>query len=117
MPEWIWPAFEANFDEDAVAEGQALTNSAPLDLRVNPVKTTPDAALSALSEMGAKSAPIAPRALRVMRTGPHTRLPNVQIEPIYQEGGVEIQDEGSQIIASLINALSLIHISEPTRPY
>ena len=104
VPEWLWPAFEANFDEDAVVEGQALTNSAPLDLRVNPVKSTAEAALATLSEMGAKPAPIAPRALRITRTGPHTRLPNVQIEPIYQEGGVEIQDEGSQIIASLINA-------------
>jgi len=104
VPEWLWPAFEANFDEEAVKEGQALTDSAPLDLRVNQVKSTQAEALKTLADMGVKPAPISPHAMRIVREGPHTRLPNVQIEPIYQEGGVEIQDEGSQIIASLISA-------------
>ena len=104
VPDWLWPAFEANFDEEAIKEGQALTASAPLDLRVNQMKSTQAKALATLEPQGAQPAPISPHAIRITRGGPHTRLPNVQIEPIYQEGGVEIQDEGSQIIASLINA-------------
>ena len=35
IPEWIWPAFINNFDENAVAEGQAMLARPPLDLRVN----------------------------------------------------------------------------------
>lgn len=104
VPEWLWPAFEANFDDDAVAEGKALTESAPLDLRVNQMKSTQADALKMLADLSAKPAPISPHAMRIVRDGPHSRLPNVQIEPIYQEGNVEIQDEGSQIISSLINA-------------
>jgi len=104
VPEWVWPAFEGNFGEDAVQEGQALTGSAPLDLRANLVKMNRDTALEALEPMGGKPALISPHAMRIVRGGPSDRLPNVQIEPIYQEGGVEIQDEGSQVIASLINA-------------
>jgi len=104
VPEWVWPAFEGNFDEDAIAEGQALTRSAPLDLRVNRLKMDRDKALEVLSPQAAKPGLISPFSLRIERSGPQMRLPNVQIEPIYQEGGVEIQDEGSQVIAALVNA-------------
>jgi len=104
VPDWIWPAFEDNFGEEAIAEGQALTASAPLDLRANRIKMDRETALNTLEPLGAKPALISPHAMRITRGGPSDRLPNVQIEPIYQEGGVEIQDEGSQVIAALINA-------------
>ena len=104
VPDWIWPAFENNFGEEAINEGAALALSAPLDLRVNRIKATREQAIQALGEMGAKAAPICSDALRIKRAGPQSRLPNVQIEEIYQEGGIEIQDEGSQIIAALVNA-------------
>lgn len=104
VPEWVWPAFEGNFGEDAISEGQALTASAPLDLRVNRLKMDRAKALEVLTPQAAEAGLISPYAMRIKRSGPQTRLPNIQIEPIYQEGGVEIQDEGSQVIASLINA-------------
>lgn len=104
VPEWVWPAFEGNFGEDAIAEGQALTTAAPLDLRVNRLKMDREQALDVLTPQGATAGLISPYAMRITRSGPQTRLPNIQIEPIYQEGGVEIQDEGSQVIASLVNA-------------
>jgi 16S rRNA (cytosine967-C5)-methyltransferase len=104
VPDWVWPAFADNFGEEAVAEGQALTASAPLDLRVNRIKMERDTALATLAPQKAKPTLISPHALRIERDGPSSRLPNVQIEPIYQEGGVEIQDEGSQVIAALVNA-------------
>jgi len=97
IPEWIWPAFEANFDEDAVAEGQAMATRPPLDLRVNTIKSTVDAALEKLSEFNITRSPIAATGLRFASPEAEGRLPNVQPEAIFQTGGVEIQDEGSQI--------------------
>jgi len=35
VPDWLWPAFETNFDEEAVVEGTALTQRPPMDVRAN----------------------------------------------------------------------------------
>src|SRR5579863_1551507 len=40
FPEWLAPAFADIFGDDAVTEGEALATRAPLDLRVNTLKTT-----------------------------------------------------------------------------
>lgn len=104
VPEWIWPAFEANFGEDAIEEGIALTTRPPLDLRVNTLKSTREDALAALSEFGAQNAPLSPIGIRIPAKEREGRLPNIQPEAIFQTGGIEIQDEGSQIAALLVNA-------------
>ena len=104
VPEWIWPAFENNFTDDAIAEGKALTARPPLDMRVNTIKTTVDKALDALEPHKAIKSPSSPIGLRVAPALGSGRLPNVQIDKIYQTGGIEIQDEGSQIVSLLVNA-------------
>jgi len=104
VPEWLWPMFETNFDEMAVAEGQALTARPPLDLRVNTIKSKRDKVLSSLKAEGLKKTEISPIGLRVKALDGDARLPNVQIEPDYQTGAIEIQDEGSQIVSLLIDA-------------
>jgi len=76
----------------------------PLDLRVNTIKSTVDAALEKLSEFNITRSPIAATGLRFASPEAEGRLPNVQPEAIFQTGGVEIQDEGSQIAALLVNA-------------
>lgn len=104
VPEWLWPAFENNFTDDAVSEGQALTARPPLDIRVNTIKATVEQALEGLSAHNVSRCPSSPVGLRVPPTEGSGRLPNVQIEKIYQTGGIEIQDEGSQIVSLLVNA-------------
>lgn len=104
VPEWIWPAFENNFDEEAVAEGMALTSRPPLDLRTNTIKTNNAGAYESLKNFGAAPAAISPIGFRIAAPEGDGRLPNIQIEEIYQTGGVEIQDEGSQIVSLLVNA-------------
>ena len=104
VPEWIWPAFENSFDEDAIAEGQALTKRPPLDLRVNTIKSDLSQEFRKLEASGARPCDISPIGLRIDALSGDGRLPNIQIEEGYQTGGVEIQDEGSQIVSLLIDA-------------
>ena len=40
FPEWLMPHFEASFGPAAVEEGRALAERAPVDLRVNLLKTS-----------------------------------------------------------------------------
>jgi len=93
VPEWLWPAFETNFGEDAIAEASALTNRPPLDVRVNTLKSTMEEALEALAELGGVKGDSSPIGIRFQPREGDGRLPNVQIEKIFQTGGVEIQDE------------------------
>ncbi len=104
VPEWLWPAFETNFQEEAIAEGQALTTRPPLDLRVNTIRTNKGEALKALSGFDCAATQTSPIGIRFQPSVGDGRLPNVQIEKIYLTGGVEIQDEGSQIVSLLVNA-------------
>ena len=104
VPEWLWPAFENNFGEEAIREGTALTPRPPLDLRVNTIKSELTEAYDALKQHGAKACDISPIGLRIEALGGDGRLPNIQIEKPYQTGLVEIQDEGSQIVSLLVDA-------------
>jgi len=98
FPEWLAPSFAAVFGDAAVEEGRALATRAPLDLRVNTLKTTRDKAAAALHHLGAAPTPLSPLGLRLplLEDG---RSPSLAGEPAYVKGLVEIQDEGSQLAA------------------
>ena len=104
IPEWIWPAFTNNFGENAVAEGQAMLARPPLDLRVNALKTEPKAALAKLKAFGGVAAELSPMGIRIKAGTKLDRLPNIQSDPVYLMGEVEIQDEGSQIVSMMVDA-------------
>jgi 16S rRNA (cytosine967-C5)-methyltransferase len=72
-------------------EWQALLDRAPLDLRVNAARTTRDEVLEQFE--GAEPTRLSPWGLRL---APETRVDD---HPAFTEGLVEIQDEGSQLIA------------------
>ena len=100
FPEWLAPSFENAFGDEAAAEGQALALRAPLDLRVNTLKTIRLKALPALSDYEAAAAPHGPDAIRIPPRA-DGRIKPVQADPLFLKGMVEIQDEGSQIVARL----------------
>ncbi len=100
IPEWLMPEFEAAFGADAGEEGEALARRAPLDLRVNTLKTIRLKALPALSEYEAVAGMHGPDAIRVPPRA-DGRIKPVQADPLFLKGMVEIQDEGSQIVARL----------------
>ncbi len=103
FPEWLAPNFARAFGVEAVAEGRALSARAPLDLRVNSLKTTRDEMLRELAHLGAAPCAHAPLGIRIA-LGPGGRGPALSAEPAYVRGLVEIQDEGSQIAAKLARA-------------
>ena len=104
IPEWLWPAFENNSAENAVAEGQALLGRPPLDLRVNGLKSDRAKVLVKLKEIGGTACELAPHGIRIKAGQALDRLPNIQADPVFLTGEVEIQDEGSQIVSLLVDA-------------
>ncbi|MGO4570987.1 RsmB/NOP family class I SAM-dependent RNA methyltransferase [Microvirga sp. 2TAF3] len=104
FPDWIEPPLQRLFGDDLVAEMQALTSRAPLDLRVNTLKVSSrDEAHDALPHLGAVETPLSPLGLRIA-PGEDGRGPAVQSEPEFIKGWIEIQDEGSQLAALLSGA-------------
>jgi len=100
VPDWLWPAFETNFDEEAVVEGRALTNRPPLDVRANTIKSTRDQ----LNQPSASPTDISPIGLRFPSVEGFGRHPNLNADPDFLTGKMEIQDEGSQIVSLLVAA-------------
>lgn len=79
---------------------QALLQAAPLDARVNTLRANPERLLQEFKAVGFTVEPcrFAPAGLRL-----HGR-PNLNIHPAFKDGLVEVQDEGSQLIALLCEA-------------
>ncbi len=104
IPEWLAPHFARAFGDDWVAEGEALACRPPLDLRVNRIKAEREKVRKALSGFGVAETSFAPDGLRIAPTEGDGRHPNVQVEPGFQKGWFEIQDEGSQLAALMVGA-------------
>ncbi len=100
LPDWLYPRMLERFGGDLDREMAALSEPAPLDLRVNILKGTRDAARAALAGEGWEATPtlLSPWGLRIDGRRPVTS------GPTFQSGLVEIQDEGSQLIAALTDA-------------
>ena len=100
VPDWIYPRLEARFGDRLTAEMAALSEPAPLDLRVNLLKATREAARAALRAEGWDAVPttLSPWGLRLDGRRPVTS------GPAFQSGLIEIQDEGSQLIAAITDA-------------
>lgn len=104
FPDWIEPSLQRLFGDDLVPEMQALTTRAPLDLRVNTLKVSSrEEAHDALPHLNAIETPLSPLGLRIAPSE-DGRGPAVQSEPEFLKGWIEIQDEGSQLVALLSGA-------------
>ncbi|MCE1237107.1 MAG: RsmB/NOP family class I SAM-dependent RNA methyltransferase [Hyphomicrobiales bacterium] len=104
LPDWLVPSLAAMWGERLVEEGRALAGRAPVDLRVNRLKGDRAAALAALAGLSPVETPLSPVGLRLPEGGPTTKPPHVPSEAAYQDGLVEIQDEGSQLAALVAGA-------------
>ena len=100
VQEWVAPHLVEAYGEGWGREIAALEVPPPVDLRVNRLKATVEQAQAALAREGIDTEPMryAPFGLRLKR-----RLSVVSGEA-FQSGLVEIQDEGSQLVAALVDA-------------
>ena len=101
MPDWIMSRLIQQFGEDeAMQLTDALNQPAPLDLRVNTIKSDRDTAEAALTHAGIVCLPT-PFSLLGLRMH---KKPALQNMAIFKEGHVEVQDEGSQLLAQVLGA-------------
>ncbi len=100
VQEWVAPHLKEAYGEAWGREIAALETPPPVDLRVNRLKATVEQAQAALAREGVETEPtsLAPDGLRLKK-----RL-SVVAGQAFQDGLVEIQDEGSQLVAALVDA-------------
>lgn len=102
-PDWLDASFATVFGEARADELSALAARAPLDLRVNPIKSDRDRASAELAEYNPEETSWSPVGLRIP-VAPDAKSPAIQSDPAFIKGHVEIQDEGSQLAALLSGA-------------
>ncbi|MFT3855968.1 MAG: RsmB/NOP family class I SAM-dependent RNA methyltransferase [Aquabacterium sp.] len=101
MPDWLSNSLKEQLGADEFwALVDCMSAGAPLDLRVNLVKAKREAVLEALVAAGvpARETPYSPVGIRI------DGKPALQKMPLYTDGHVEVQDEGSQLLALLTGA-------------
>jgi 16S rRNA (cytosine967-C5)-methyltransferase len=108
-PEWLDTALAATFGDKRAEEGLALAQRAPLDLRVNLLKSDRDKARESLAHLNAVDTSWSPVGLR-MQLSAEGKQPPVTSETLFLKGGFEIQDEGSQVAALLTGAAPGQHV-------
>lgn len=100
-PDWLEAPLRDALGPRFAAELAALNATAPVDLRVNAARTDREAARRLLAGEGVDSAPtpISPWGLRLTE---HTELKDTRA---FRDGLVEVQDEGSQMLALAAGAV------------
>ncbi|RAS19328.1 16S rRNA (cytosine967-C5)-methyltransferase [Microvirgula sp. AG722] len=100
LPDWVATQLQdaGLSDDELLALGQSMQNSAPLDLRVNTIKARREDVAVQLARDGidAQPTPMSPFGLRIKGK------PAVNRHPLFTEGAFEVQDEGSQLLGLLL---------------
>ena len=99
LPDWLWERLTALHGETAAAHiARALLDPAPLDLRANLARIGRDEAIAQLASRGMAGVPTpySPAGIRLAGRPPVNR------DPLFAAGLIEVQDEGSQILAYLL---------------
>jgi 16S rRNA (cytosine967-C5)-methyltransferase len=99
LPDWLYDALargRTGAELETLARG--LLQPAPLDLRVNTMLARRDEVVAAFERDGIAAAPTrySPVGVRL------ETKPALQRHPLFLEGKVEVQDEGSQLLAYLV---------------
>jgi len=101
LPDWLFQKLTDQLGEEGLLKfAQATNRPAPLDLRVNTMKSDRAAVQAelALAPIQAELTPFAPDGLRILKK------PSLQNLPLFKSGAIEVQDEGSQLLAQIVGA-------------
>jgi len=99
LPDWLAERLAARMDAAALlALARGLNQAAPLDLRVNEFKARREEVQAQFAAEGIAAEPCryAPQGLRLKAK------PALARHPLYLEGKIEVQDEGSQLLGYLL---------------
>jgi 16S rRNA (cytosine967-C5)-methyltransferase len=99
LPDWVIARLVPALGEAGLARlARALNQPAPLDLRVNAAKAERDAVLErlAVDSIAAAPTPYSPVGIRLKEK------PAINRHPLFVAGDIEVQDEGSQLLCSLL---------------
>jgi len=99
LPDWLAERLLERMGADELLQlARGLNQPAPLDLRVNPVKVSRDEALAKLRADGIEA-----EACRYAPLGIRARgRPSLSKHPLFLDGAIEVQDEGSQLLGHLL---------------
>jgi 16S rRNA (cytosine967-C5)-methyltransferase len=99
-PQWLDENLRDSFGDKLEAAMNALSEQAPTDLRVNTLKTHREKLLGQLQAEGFDCSPtlLSPVGIRLTRRAP------IFTSKFFKEGHFEVQDEGSQMVAILVDA-------------
>lgn len=100
LPEWLVAPLKAQLGDEFWQLAESMERGAPLDLRVNALNARRDEVRQELAKAGiaATPTPYSPWGLRVDGKPALTRL------DAFTRGAIEVQDEGSQLLALLLDA-------------
>ena len=100
LPDWLAEALKKEMGNDFWPLIESLSKSAGLDLRVNTLLVKREAAQATLAEEGilTEPTPYSPTGLRARGK------PTLNLTECFKRGEVEVQDEGSQLLALLTGA-------------
>ncbi len=99
MPDWVVKKLLTFCSEpEVLALGKSLAEPAPLDLRINTLRAKRDDVINQLAAGGfsVTPTPYAPNGLRL------TDRPSINRLPLFLDGTLEVQDEGSQLLCHLL---------------
>ena len=99
-PAWLEASFARVYGEAAAAQGAALSERAPVDLRVNTLKASLNQVTKATVSLNAEPLAELPTALRIPAPAASERAGSVETIPAFSKGWFEVQDLGSQIAAA-----------------
>ena len=100
LPDWLAAALQAQVGAEFDALAESLNQPAPLDLRVNALADKREDVRKELAAAGiaAQPTPHSPWGLRLADKPALTKL------DVFTRGAIEVQDEGSQLLALLTDA-------------
>lgn len=100
LPEWLAQQLQASHGEQFWPLVESMNAGGPLDLRVNTFKAKRDEVQAAFAAEGidALPTPYSPIGLRI-----HAK-PALHKLDVFMRGDVEVQDEGSQLLALIVGA-------------
>ncbi len=101
LPAWLLEKLTEQFGEaEALELATALNQPAPLDLRVNALKANREDVMATLATAPilCEATPYSALGIRVIKK------PALQNLPLFKDGAIEVQDEGSQLLAQIVGA-------------